>query len=813
MNKEQQVINWIRSKQNELDKIIFNAGEEYYKNLICNNSQLQYDAKITHNESFNLSKGKDLCYDRPTIGFTYSLYYHPRRINTFLNYFIKAFINTSDKEVQIFDLGAGTGAVQYAIGLIYCGLKNLGYDTPSLTIINIDTSPFMLYYNRDYLWKHFLDTNDFKDAKEIKPEYEVNSWNNNHKLDFNNPWVVASYLFDHSENQDEIAKDFKEIVDKFKPSTITLLTSEQPTKKIFLNNIAKVIEKKQYEDKKISDILTSKVFSGDLKNVNILKNKLGFGGNPSKWDDYSFYGKLLMNKVPLLNLSFNSKKDSVNKISLYNPPIVVRREIELNDDQKKAAEINNRPTCITGPAGCGKSIVITEKVKNLLIQEKYNPNLKILFTTFNKELVNVLVKWLKQILDLKECEFFLDRKKYYIKFKNSRIRNIRILHFDVLPTYIGGLRIGNLNIRNDKFHRNKLKPIVENYRRENSIDDSSLENILNSDFMFEEFQRVVYGLQYFKESDYMEGKRGGRGTALVKERRKIVWEVINKYLLNMKNENYYSFTSIRYMFLKKLYPNKNNIEKFDFIFVDEFQDCSKAEFEIFYNLIKDPNNLTVVGDLAQALQLGSSAHVPRNNGDIRMRNFDYKRLNGSYRLPLRICECLRELSNEIYKKQNPKRDLEDEDLSSKLLPYKGAPPGATPIIVYGRSLIDITRKLIDIFKKYKIYDIDKITVLEKDDELKNSINRDINCEADSVLRIKGLEKTCVLWSTRMEIDFENEVEEFVYTILTRTSSILIIALSNKTLTYYKNVLKSFNNERIICWDEGSKNKYEEIIEN
>lgn len=810
MTKELQVTNWIRNRKIDLDKIICDAGQEYYQNKIKNDIQLQYDMHVTKAESFNLSQGTDLCYDRPTIGFTYSLYYHAKRVNTFLNYFLKALINTTDDQVQIFDLGAGTGAVQYAIGLIYCGLKKNGYSPPAIKIINIDTSPFMLYYNRDYLWKQFIEFTELKDAGEIEVAYEINSWNNSQKIQSTNPWIVASYLFDHSENRDEIANDFRTIVNKFKPSTIALLTSYQPNKITFLDGIANSVKKLQYEeDTNISNSKFNQTLSGELDNVTKLRKSLNICVNPTKWDIDSLYGKLLRNINPAINFNRIKNSNSMNGISLFNPPIIVRRDIGLNEEQIKAAEINDRPTCITGPAGCGKSVVITEKIKNLVDQEKYNPELKILFTTFNKELVKVLVNWLKEILDKDKCKIYPNYKEFYIKFQNSNIKNIRILHFDILPTYIGGLQNGNRNIKNDKYQREKLKLIIENYRNDNKLDDNSYNNILNPDFIFEEFQRVVYGLQYFTESEYMSGERKGRGVALIRERRLIVWKVISLYLQSMKNENYYSFTSIRYMFLKNLYSNANT-DKFDYVFVDEFQDCTKAEFEIFYNLIKDPNNLTVSGDLAQALQLGSSAHIPRHNGNIKMGNFDYKRLNGSYRLPLRICECIHELSNDIYKKQKGNRS-DDSEVTSKLLPYKGAPPGARPIVVYGTSLTSIGDKIIDIFNKYGVFLLNKITILERDDDLRKYLSKkNINCESDSVLRIKGLEKNCILWTTSAEIDFTNEAEEFVYTILTRTNCLLIVALSSSTKPYYKNILKSFRKDRVICWDEESKTKFNEL---
>ena len=107
---------WTSSQKDKLDAAIANAGNNYWQSH--NNSNFGYDLNECQHESFNLVNGKDLCYDRPNTGFTYSLWYHARRVNTFLSHFGKSLLAESEaKQINIFDLGAGTGAVQWAIGL------------------------------------------------------------------------------------------------------------------------------------------------------------------------------------------------------------------------------------------------------------------------------------------------------------------------------------------------------------------------------------------------------------------------------------------------------------------------------------------------------------------------------------------------------------------------------------------------------------------------------------------------------------------------------------------------------------------------
>ena len=85
----------------------------------------------------------------------------------------------------------------------------------------------------------------------------------------------------------------------------------------------------------------------------------------------------------------------------------------------------------------------------------------------------------------------------------------------------------------------------------------------------------------------------------------------------------------------------------------------------------------------------------------------------------------------------------------------------------------------------------------------NSINKIVAniAETDTILRLKGMEKTCILWSTKIEIEDIEEINNFVYTILTRTSGLLIIALYETMDRKYVEILKQFRKDRVLIWDE------------
>ncbi len=312
-NMKDKLVEWLKSQQNVLDKIISNAAEDYYEHNYCK-PNFSYDLKKCQEESFNLVGSKDLCYDRPNTAFTYSLWYHARRVNTFLSFFASSLINyNSSDKIEIFDLGAGVGAIQWSIALIICGMKKVGYSPPIVTLINIDSSPFMMEYNEKYLWKHFLIEYPEISSTNFNVKYSINSWQNPDNITLTNPWIASSYLFDMSDNEDEISKGFMELIEYFKPSTLLLLTSAQEKKILFLNKISASLESKGF-------MVTGKytrginlLYSGLLNHVSAFRKQLtlnhegrGLGSNAS-WDDNSFIGLTLTKKADPTSIKYTTE--------------------------------------------------------------------------------------------------------------------------------------------------------------------------------------------------------------------------------------------------------------------------------------------------------------------------------------------------------------------------------------------------------------------------------------------------------------------------------------------------------------------------
>jgi superfamily I DNA/RNA helicase len=460
--------------------------------------------------------------------------------------------------------------------------------------------------------------------------------------------------------------------------------------------------------------------------------------------------------------------------------------------------------------------VITERIVRIIdnyVKTNRINELSILVTTFNKELSKYLQGWILELLDKKKI-IYTKYENFGIQIEKSKIVNVIIYHFDVLPTRLwkyyspDDYPFNKDSLQFDDYHISIANNAIKEIKLKENITTSEFNNVLNSEYVLDEYQRIIYGNNYSSEEIYLNSIRKGRPVLQYNGiRRKLLFKTIIKYLELLEINKTSSIITRRNKFLKKLNLGYIN-DIFEYLFVDEFQDCTQSDYNIFYRLIKNPNNLVIAGDYAQAVHLGKNADIPRDNDETseRMKNRNYIKLEGSYRLPYRISEAIKPISEKI--KSNGQ---EDTDI---ITPYKGAPPGARPIFVYADNDKQMAEKIISITKTYENYDVvdfnseinRRIAILEKDFELSRELNILIPniAETDTILRLKGMEKTCVLWSTKVKIIDADEINNFVYTILTRTSGLLIIAIYSTIKSEYVEILKQFRNDRVLIWDKATK---------
>ncbi|HEX3934410.1 MAG TPA: UvrD-helicase domain-containing protein, partial [Puia sp.] len=326
------------------------------------------------------------------------------------------------------------------MGIVYAALKANKVETPAFSVINIDSSLFMLQYNEQYLWKHFV--REYPVCAEITTSYRINSWVNEGAAAGSNVWLTASYLFDHSENATETAASFNELAKAFEPSRLLLLSAASKSDKV--RGVAQALRKSGYDDLSGKNRALGQVFTGPLNHVGQYRDSLQqqadyeFSGVPS-WSMEGLYGVVLGKKQG----AFFVKPQE--KIDLYVLLEKERVRILLTEEQQKAASHVEKQVIVVGPAGCGKSVVLTQRVKNIVEDpvRPYDPDLRMLVTTFNKDLARHLGDWIEQLLDKERCRRHSrpngqKTEPYsWFTFEGSDKRNISVFNFDLLPTRLG----------------------------------------------------------------------------------------------------------------------------------------------------------------------------------------------------------------------------------------------------------------------------------------------------------------------------------------------------------------------------------------
>lgn len=817
---------WVRTQQPALDEAIATAAIRFLPDYL----RLPFgpfDLAASTAESYRLSRGEDLCYDRPSTGVTYGLWYHARRVNTCLRQVLPSLADAPAGRLVVYDLGAGTGAFQWAFALGAAALRAAGKAAPELHVVNVDSSPVMLHY-MELLWKALAER-----APEVTSgvtyERAVNAWTST-DVGGAEGWLCASYLFDHSDKAEDLSHDFDALLGEYRPGRVLLSTSARKGH-AYLDRIAEGLRKRDYNRVQLPE---SPCFSGPLPRVNQLRRALsdkGYTGiRPNaSWDDPSYAAATFAR--PQLTLGMGGDK-AWEEVTLFRPELPKRRDVVLTPEQKKAARLTGRPTILYGAAGSGKSIVLTERLRLLAEQHDYAHDLRVLVTTFNKELISKVLKpWVSQLLDRSRYELAPTRRggatfEYHFRDRGgsrSSLPNISLMHFDVLPTRLGEVHkieeLGGYRVAgddSDEEYEEAVNRLIEEAidRVTASLSDqgiapSAVRHVLDPRYVYDELHRIVYGREAIDEEEYLEISRPGRPQLnRGSTPRRVLWQVLEAYRQLCHERRVRTFLHRR-IHLLKLIREGRHPGRFTHVYVDEMQDCTPADFEIFYGLLDDPNNLFLTGDLAQAVHMGrtASTRVPRMNGD--QRYFRNLTLTGSFRLPFRISEALIPLSERIRDKRKNCRDAVEAALQH---PFKGSPPGVRPIIVAAGSEGEMAAKLLAVARAYGEPSLGDVgfkigegpLIMEHDAGLRNAIKaQGGKAWADTILRVKGLEAPWVVWSTRAEIPADEDVEEYVYTILTRGAGVLTIALFPEPGDACCAVLNTFDPDRVICWDRAS----------
>lgn len=749
-----------------------------------------------------LGDGRDCAYDRPSIGVSYALWYHGARTHEAIRA-LAPWVSASAEPLDIVDIGCGTGATACAIAVLMSALTEAGSVRPlRVTIHAADSSPFMVDA-AERIYGALRELLGKRMATGVDVSFQTASWTDLRLPPTDaRPLIVGGYLFDHSDTRhvDELAKRFVRLGDELDARGAVLFTA--PAKVHLLDRAVVKLESLGWARRGIE--LTAPVWSGALARCHQVRTgwyrsagsvRPGLFSMPPAWASAS---SPVVREVERLGPVSDS---------LFDP---IEASLLLDDEQDVAARPDDHPTVVVGAAGSGKSRVLAERVVRTL--ETARPSLapRVLVTAFNKSMVDQLAAWVEERMRMS-------------KVLDGVSSNNRGSGWVILAGSVGDVRTSVTLLNRDRLPNRALgqawpgtapfwSSVVTQRRalaesKFGTARVTQVERYLTADFLDEELERIIYGQAALSWDRYREVRRRGRRKPLLPAIREVVWTVL------MDPPRPDSFVHRR---INAYEAHQASIEEeqplplvgqWTHVFVDECQDFTESDFRLLACIPPDPQHLFVTGDESQSMHLGPCYRRP----GLRRRQWRKYELGGSYRLPLRVCEALEDLATAfIDAHSGPGSDDLDLVLAES---RKAAVIGPRPIVIAGDEAT-IAHDLRGVFEAYRpLFDDGepRISLAEFDPIAAGAIKEAApwaELEVAGMLRIKGLERSCVVFSDRATIGGDESVPEWVYTALTRSTSVLVLVLWSHTSPAVRSVIGRLREDRLLFWTPAARDAFQ-----
>lgn len=735
-----------------------------------------------------MGKGEDCSYDRPSIGVTYALWNQGRRTRDAL-VTLAPVVRGLRGDLRVVDIGCGTGATACALALIGSAVAAGAHEGPASVVVEgIDSSPFMV----ETATAIFAELDRRLPGSRVAASFREASWTDVSRDEM--PTIVhGGYLLDHSDHlhTDEIAQRLLLLGDLLEVVAVHLTTTA--AKRSQLAEIERLLALEGWSAHPAGP--RPNVGGGRMRRCHDVRSRWyqlrtkdadAALWQSAPWWDGPAPASLLLRRPP-----------GRAGHKLFSDP----RAHRLYDDrQAEAAEPDQRLTVITGAAGSGKSIVLAERVARCVARSpRADPPPCILVTAFNKGVVDYLASAIEQSLRaLGMSPVRHAHEPGHHEIETAVGATITLLNRDKLPHRVFGVEWRRLNWGE------------ELERRRGALDDAAraIAARFDAGYLEDELERVIYGQRCFSAEAYRDTDRFGRGDRLPNATKDIVWRLLEPPVDSFVGQRIRAFRLHEAAVddgsrLELTRPRTH-------VFVDECQDFTATDLQLLARVPPSPHRLCIAGDASQSVHLGRSYRRPGIAGAQWKRH----ELRGSYRLPLRVCDALRPLAEQIRTSHLAAR-LEEELDSVLLESRKSAVPGFRPVVVAGET---VGATAGDLLAAYLRRDADRDVLLaDCGDRTRLCIEAaapNLRYVAGRMEKHKGLEWPTVVVSDdrRGREDTSETASERLFTAMTRTTRLLVVVLWHDGDPALGAMLAGLGASRVTFWDRHARAAFARLSE-
>lgn len=341
----------------------------------------------------------------------------------------------------------------------------------------------------------------------------------------------------------------------------------------------------------------------------------------------------------------------------------------LHPSQRRAVTARHSGSArITGGAGTGKTVVVIHRTKHLLTT---HPGSRVLLTTYTRELANALKTQMNDLYPSFQEASVHGAPGLWISGIDALVHDVlRLARADELAAALretlgidGEFSPAGLSTREEK----ELWHEAVELKGEGLAPEKA-----HPTFLAQEYSTVILTHDITTEKDYLRVRRTGRGTALSRAERKIVWSIVDVFHAQCAYLRRLTFAACAVVAAHIIMHRQSAERLFDHVLIDEAQDFHAGHWKFLRAIAKPgPDDIFIAEDSHQRIY---GQRLSLRNYGIETRGRATTKLRVNYRTTAQNLGYATAILDGV-------TWVDSEDLDDDLHGYHSVRRGPAPLIL------------------------------------------------------------------------------------------------------------------------------------